>query len=110
MITVCHPVDDLELLLLEMELQTHEIPYFVVGRHFGSLYPGVQVPWYNERSIRVGATHLAEAEEVVGHVRSYYEPAAVNLAGKSKLRIFCEAVIAGWAVPAGKKRRPTSAR
>lgn len=110
MITVCHPVDDQELLLLEMELEALGIPYFVVGRHFGSLYPGVQVPWYNERSIRVGASHLAEAEAVVEHVRSYYEPAAVNLTGRSKLRIFCEAIVAGWAVPAGKKRRATQAR
>lgn len=110
MITVCHAVDDGELRLIEMELEAQGVPYFVVGRHFGSLYPGVQVPWYNERSVRVAASHMAEAEEVVRHVRSYYEPAAVNLTGRSKLRILCEVVIAGWAVLAGTKRPPKSGR
>lgn len=108
MITIYHPVDDMELLLIRMELEAMAIPYFVVGQHFGSLYPGMQIPWHNERSIRVSTSHLNEGMEVIQHVRSYYSPAFENLAIKSKLRIFCEALLLGWVIPAGNKRPPRS--
>lgn len=41
MITICHPIDDMELLFIQMELEAEAIPHFVVGKHFGSLYPGM---------------------------------------------------------------------
>lgn len=109
MITVCHPVDDLELIIIRMELEAEEIPCFVVGQHFGSLYPGVQIPWYNERSIQVPAEKAEAAEEAIQRVRAYYEPSATNLSAKSKLRIFCEALLCGWAIPAGRKKPAKSA-
>jgi hypothetical protein len=104
MITICHPVDDMELMFIRMELEAEAIPHFVVGQHFGSLYPGMQMPWYNERSVRVPHGKAHEAEEVIRRVRAYYEPSFVNLDKKSKLRIFCEAVLFGWVMPAGNKR------
>jgi len=104
MITICHPVDDMELLFIQMELEAEAIPHFVVGNHFGSLYPGMQLPWINERSIRVPVNRATEALEVIQRVRSYYEPAFVNLRIKSKLRILCEAILFGWVMPAGNKR------
>ena len=104
MITICHPVDDMELLFIRMELEATAIPFFVVGQHFGSLYPGMQMPSYNERSIRVPATYLDEALEVIQHVRAYYSPTFENLAKESKLRIICEALLLGWVIPAGNKK------
>lgn len=104
MITICHPVDDMELLFIQMELQAEAIPHLVVGQHFGSLYPGMQMPWYNERSVLVPINLVQEAQEVIRRVRAYYEPVFVNLNKKSKLRIFCEAVLFGWVVPAGNKK------
>jgi hypothetical protein len=109
MITICHPVDDMELLFIRMELKAAEIPYFVVGQHFGSLYPGMQMPSFNERSIRVPTTNLNAALEVIQHVRSYYSPAFENLAVKSKLRILFEALLFGWVIPAGDKKPSNSA-
>jgi len=103
-ITICHPVDDMELLFIQMELEAEAIPHFVVGKHFGSLYLGMQMPWYNERSVRVPVNRAAEALKVVQRVRAYYEPAFVNLDKKSKLRIFLEGLLLGWVVPAGNKR------
>ena len=104
MITICHPVDDMELLFIRMELEAAAIPHFIIGQYFGSLYPGMQMPCYNERSIQVSATQLNEAIEVVQHVRSYYSPAYENLAMESKLRILFETLLFGWVIPAGNKR------
>lgn len=104
MITICHPIDDMELLFIQMELEAEAIPYFVVGQHFGSLYPGMQMPWYNERSVRVPIDAVPKAQEVIQRVRTYYEPTSVNLDKKSRLRIFCETVLFGWVIPAGNKR------
>lgn len=109
MITICHPVDDTELLFMKMELEAAAIPYFVIGQHFGSLYPGMQMPWYNERSIQVFTAHLNEALEVVQHVRSYYRPTFENLTIKSKFRIFLETLFFGWVIPAGDKKPSNSA-
>ena len=109
MITICHPVDDQELIIIRMELEAEEIPCFVLGEHFGSLYPGVQIPWYNERSIQVRADDVPSAAEVIQRVRAFYEPSAINLSTRSKLRILCEALLCGWAIPAGSKKSSKSA-
>lgn len=109
MITVCHPVDDMELMFIRMELEAEGIPHFVTGQYFGSLYPGMQMPWYNERSVRVPHDKAQEAEEVIRHVRAYYSPSFANLDKKSKLRIVCEALLFGWIIPAGSKR-PSNAQ
>jgi hypothetical protein len=102
--TICHPVDDMELQFIRLELEAAGIPHFVVGQYFGGLYPGMQMPWYNEPSIRVPATRLNDALEVIQHVRSYYSPAFENLAMKSKFRILLEALLFGWIMPAGSRK------
>jgi len=103
MVTVCHPVDDIELLFLRSALEAVDIPYFVIGQHFGSLYPGIQIPAYNERTIRVPPAYKVKALEVIAEVRSTYEPACVNLTVESKFRMFVESML-GWVIPAGTKR------
>jgi Putative prokaryotic signal transducing protein len=104
MITVCHPVDDLELVFLRAALEAAEIPHFVVGQHFGSLYPGMQVPSYNERSVRVPNGYLEAALKIVNEVRSSYSPTFEHLTTKSKLRILLEGLFLGWVIPAGTKK------
>jgi len=94
----------MEVFFIQMELDAEGIPHFVVGQHFGSLYPGMQIPWYNERSIQVLPENIHQAGEVIRRVRAYYEPSFINLSKKSKLRIFCEAVLFGWVIPAGSKK------
>lgn len=74
MIAVCHPVDDLEPLFLQPALEAPGIPHFVVGLHFGSLYPGTQVPRFNERSARVPRRYAATVLAVIEDVRSTYAP------------------------------------
>jgi methyl coenzyme M reductase alpha subunit len=104
MITICHPVDDLELLFLRSALQAADIPHFVVGEHFGSLYPGMQIPAYNERSVRVPAGFVEDALSVVEQVRSSYTPTFEKLNMKSKLRMLFEGLWLGWVMPGGIKK------
>lgn len=103
MITVCHPVDDLELLLLRARLEAAGVPHFVGGDGFGSLYPGMQIPAFNERRIQVPAGFVEPALEVVAQVRAAYTPSAVRLTIGSRLRMLVEA-LCGWIVPGGKRR------
>lgn len=95
----------MELQFIRMELEAAGIPHFVVGQYFGSLYPGMQMAWYNERSVQVPGAYVMDAQEVIAHIRSYYNPAFANLTGKSKLRILLEMLLFGWIVPAGTKKR-----
>jgi hypothetical protein len=103
-ITICHPVDDAELLFLRSALEAADIPYFIVGEHFGSLYPGMQISSYNERSIRVPPGYAERALNVVQQVRASYAPAFEKLATKSKLRLFFEGLLLGWIIPGGTKK------
>jgi hypothetical protein len=93
MITICHPVDDMESLFLVAALEAAEIPHFVVGHHFASLYPGMKMPWYNEKSIQVPASCRFEALEIVEDLRLSYIPSFVGLTAKSKFRILIEAFL-----------------
>jgi len=110
MITVCHPVDEIEQMLLISVLEASNVPYFIVGRNFGSLYPGIQIPWYNERSIRVPSEYVEEAQEIIDQVRETYVSSSENLTIWSKLRMFLEVFMFGWIVDAGKKRKPSNKR
>ncbi len=102
-VTVCYPRDDLEQVFIVSLLEEADIPYFIVGENFGSLYPGIQIPLYNERSIRVPYSYLDFACEVVEGFRENYVSSSENLVAKSKLRMFLEVGFCGWIVPGGKK-------
>lgn len=104
MVTICHPRDDLEQLFIVSFLEEANIPYFIVGQYFGSLYPGIQIPWYNERTIRVPHSYLDSASEVIEGIRASYIGRSENLAARPKLRMLLEVWFLGWIVPGGKKR------
>jgi hypothetical protein len=104
MITVCHPTDEVEQILLVAELENAGIPYFINAQHFGSLYPGTQVPWYNERAIRVPSVCYEDAMEVINYFRAGYLPQSVSLDTTSKFRMLGEAVMFGWVFPYGNRK------
>lgn len=104
MITVAHALDDMELLFLRMALEGENIPFLIVGEHFGSLYPGVQIPIYNERPIRVFPSDAERALKVIDEVRGKYDSVAVNLSGGSKIRMVLEAIFFAWFVPCGRRK------
>jgi hypothetical protein len=106
MVTLCHPVDDLELLLISSNLDAADIPYFVVGQNFGSLYPGLQIAAYNERTLLVPDSCLADARKLVEDFRADYTGSADELPTSSKLRMLLEAMFFGWVMPGGKHSDP----
>lgn len=108
MITIAHPTDDMELLFIRMALEAEGIQFMVVGDGFGSLYPGVQLAMFNERPVRVPASDVDRAVEVIDEVRKDFDPVSSDLAATSKLRIVLEAVLFGWFVPGGQRRGSSS--
>lgn len=100
---ICHPIDDMEQAFIIAALEAAEIPHFIMGQYFGGLYPGIQIPGYNERSIQVPAAYFEEAADIISDIRSRYTSPAQSLSAKSKLRLLFEALLIGWAIPGGKK-------
>jgi len=103
MITVCHPIDDQEVMFLRVALDAEEIPHFIVGENFGSIYPGVQISSFNERSIRVHEEHVEHALEIINEHRESYIPSFEKLNKTSKLRMFFELIVFGWVIQSGNK-------
>jgi len=91
-------------MFLRALLQSHGIRFFIIGEHFGSLYPGVQIPSYNERRFVVDKDDFEFAKEVYFEHRTVYEPSVENLTTKSKVRIVFEFFLWGWFFPNGKKK------
>jgi hypothetical protein len=104
MVTLCHPVDDLELLLISSNLDAADIPYFVVGQNFGSLYPGMQIAAYNERTILVPDSFLADARKLIEDFRADYTSPTDQPPKSHKIRMLREALFLGWFLPGGKLR------
>ena len=104
MITLCHPNDNLEQMFIVSALEAAGIPYFILGEYFGGIYPGVQIAWYNERTIKVPAPFIESARQLVEEVRADYVSPADDLTVPSKFRMLAEAIIFGWFIPGGKKK------
>ena len=104
MITLCHAADDMEVLFIRALLEHEQIPYFIIGEHFRSLYPGVQIPSYNERRFVVPQGYLNEARTLLGTHRQVYEPIDHQLSKRSKFRMVLEYLMFGWCLPGGTKR------
>lgn len=105
MVTLCHPEDQLEHMLIVAALEAAQIPYFVVGEYFGGIYPGVQIAWFNERTIQVPSSFYEAACELVKEIRDDYVSPSEDLAVSSKLRMLAETILFGWFMPGGKKKR-----
>jgi len=112
MVPVFQPQNGVELALAESALRAHGIPYFVHNNGFGSLYPGMQIALYNDRTIMVPAAAFEEARDVLHQflVADQNSPAddGPPVAPKRRLvdriRVIAELLIGGWCVPRPFKR------
>ena len=108
MITLCHAMNDMEVMYIRAMLQSSEIPFHIVGENFGSLYPGMQIASYNERRFLVPQEYLEEAIELIQALRAE-EPTSKeaivqeDLTIGSKIRIVLETLLFGWSSLGGKK-------
>jgi hypothetical protein len=104
MVTVCHPYDDMELAFLVSILNREEIPYFIVGKYFGSIVPGAQIPAYNERTIQVPEEFAERAIAAIEEFRNIDVRREQSFTLTSKLRMLAEAILFGWIFPHGSKK------
>jgi putative signal transducing protein len=67
MVKLIEPYDEGELALIKSLLEGNDIPYFVQNEHFGSLYPGLALP-FNARVVMVDESDLGRAETLLGEL------------------------------------------
>ncbi|MDR0770521.1 MAG: DUF2007 domain-containing protein [Burkholderiales bacterium] len=102
-----HPVD---LALAESLLIAEGIPYFVHNKHFGGLYPGVQIELLNARTVMVPEAEALRAREVLADLLTAEpEPPPTSPRPRFSLgqifRMLFEAVAFGWFFPAKRRRK-----
>ena len=114
MITICHPYDDIELSFLICILNREEIPHLIIGQHFGSIFPGLQIASYNERTIQVPEVFEERAIEAINEFRKIDVRLEQSFTLTSKIRLIFDAIFFGWFIPGGTKKpskkaiKPTS--
>lgn len=64
-VKLIEPQDEGELALIKSLLDGNNIPYFVQNEHFGSLYPGLSLP-FNRRVVMVEESDLGRAGTLLG--------------------------------------------
>jgi hypothetical protein len=106
LVRVFDPNSEAELAIVLCLLEAHGIPAFVQGGHFGALYPGPQIAFYNARRVLVPDSCAADAREALAELAAHAEHAQTStLSALDKVRIVLETFLAGWFVP-GHRRRP----
>ena len=101
-------MNDIEVMYVRAMLQSAEIPFYIVGEHFGSLYPGMQIASYNERRFLVPEEYFEEAADLIQDLRAEDPKAKETLVQEdltlgSKIRIVIETFLFGWSSLGGKK-------
>ena len=64
LVRLIEPQDEGELALIKSLLDGNDIPFFVRNEHFGSLYPGLPLP-FNSRVVMVDDSDLVRATILV---------------------------------------------
>ena len=67
MVKLIEPHDEGELALIKSLLEGNDIPYFVQNEHFGSLYPGLALP-FNARVVMVDESDMGRAGTLLGEL------------------------------------------
>jgi len=101
MIPVYHPNNSSVLALAESLLGAEGIPYFVHNKHFGGLYPGVQLDLYNARTVMVPEADWLHAREALAPLLAA-EPVsspATSTSWRQRLRMLIELCFFSWFFP-----------
>ena len=106
-VPVAIPDTEAEFVVMVSVLDAHGVPYFVHNRHFGALYPGMQVPLYTLQRIMVAAPYVADAKELLA---PFFAPpldfeTERRFAWTDRIRGIVEFCLGGWVV-ACKRWRP----
>jgi hypothetical protein len=107
LVRVFSPEAEADLVAVVAMLEAHDIPCFVHGAGFGSLYPGPQIYGYNTRAIMVSEENAAAALELIRDFDS--QPGDLHAGPRppsGRLRTLIEFLLFGWFVPG--RRAPRS--
>lgn len=109
LVVVARPQTESELSVMLCMLHARDIPAFVQGRGFGSLYPGPQIDGYNARRIMVPAPLAETAREMLSVLDTAVRPKTPHRPKRTLgiMRIVLEFLMFGWFVP-GYRRRDAS--
>lgn len=101
LVAVARPCNEPQLAVMIALLETTDIPYVVQGRHFGSLWPGVQVASYNTRRILVPAARSTDARACLASLLA--PPPSATMPARPRLRTIARMLVEwlaiGWCVP-----------
>ncbi len=102
------PKDDFDLSIVESLLEANGINYYVFNRHFSSLYPGVQIGFFNATTIMVPEEEFERARDVLIENYEVEEEQPKQNSFFDNLRIALEALFSGWFNPGKRlsKRKP----
>jgi len=111
MIKLYSPENEVQLSILKSLLEAENIPVFVHNDSFGSIYPGLQVEWFNARTIMVDEPHYDKAQVVLREFLANLDQAESEQTARptysffDKVRMVFEALIFGWLMPGRKWRK-----
>ncbi|MDR2173090.1 MAG: DUF2007 domain-containing protein [Burkholderiales bacterium] len=110
MVPIYRPDNPIDLALAESLLIAEGIPYFVHNRHFGGLFPGVQIGLLNTRTVMVSEAEVLRARDVLADLLTVeQEPLptspAPRLSWRQIFRMLFEVVAFGWFFPAKQRRK-----
>lgn len=68
MIEVFRPIDDGELAIAKSILDSENINYYVKNDHFGSLYAGAAISFFNQKIIYVAENESGKAFDLLSNL------------------------------------------
>lgn len=68
LVKLIEPQDEGQLAVIKSLLDGNDIPYFVQNEYFGSLYPGLPLP-FNKRVIMVDEADVSRADTLLGRLK-----------------------------------------
>lgn len=102
---VFSPENEIECMFLKSQLETENIPYFILGECFASWLPGPQIHCYNRRYFMIDEQNLAKACAIVDELRSYWIPSD-PLRITDQLINLIEWLVMGWFI-SGRRISPS---
>ncbi|GAB4487083.1 MAG: hypothetical protein OHK006_15710 [Thermodesulfovibrionales bacterium] len=92
-------------------LESEGIGYYIRNDIFGSMEVGVQIPFFNAKTIMVSEEDAERAQELIGdYIRETAEtPGSQDKPPETRgrFRMLLEFLLFGWILPGGRGRRQT---
>ncbi|WP_341676193.1 DUF2007 domain-containing protein [Niveibacterium sp. SC-1] len=104
-VPVAVPQTESQLSVMVSLLEAHGIRHFVLNRGFGGLYPGMQIPLYNDQRVMVHEAQAADALELLESLLAPDGASGVQdaLRLRDRLRVAAELLLGHWCFPTRRR-------